>query len=795
MRAQAGVGLAICVTACAGLLAGAQLPKSQSRLAPLVRFSRDIQPILAEKCFRCHGPDQKTRMAGLRLDTEYGAFAALASGGKVFAPGSPAHSKAYQRMVAPNAALRMPPPGSDLTVTSAQLKVVKQWIGQGAKWERHWSLITPVSPPVPAVKLKRWPVNPIDNFILARLEGERLAASPGAARETLLRRVSLDLTGIPPTLAEIDGFLADRIPGAFERVVDRLLASPRFGERMVWDWLEAARYSDTNGYQEDRTRPMWPWRDWAVKAINANMPFDQFTVEQIAGDLLPGATLDQRIATGFNRNHMLNGEGGRIPEESRVEYVMDRVDTTTTVWLGLTMGCARCHDHKYDPFTQRDYYQLYAYFNNVNETGSVDRNGSANPVVELPTAEQAARLADLRAKVEELSTTASGLKEGSPERSEAQKRFDAAKKEVESLNNSVTLAMVMEDRKEPRQAHILIRGTYEKPGDKVESGVPAALAPLPPGSPSNRLALAHWLTSPANSLTARVAVNRYWQMLFGTGLVLTTEDFGIQGEKPSHPDLLDWLATDFVRSKWDVKRLVKLIVTSATYRQSSVATAKMLELDPANRLLSRGPRYRLPAFMLRDQALAVAGLLVEKLGGPPVKPYQPEGVWEDFSYGKITYTQDHGESLYRRSLYTFWRRSVAPTGMFDASPRRVCSMRQTITNTPLQSLTLLNDITFVEAARVMAERVMKEAGWSPEERIGYGFQLAAGRRPRPDELRVLVEAFQRAKEQFGRDAGAVGQLLSVGEKPRDQKLSATDLAAYATVMSIILNLDEVLCKE
>jgi mono/diheme cytochrome c family protein len=839
----------LCLTAIAPLAAAAFPNKpAQGKAAPPetnskpISFARDIRPILSDKCFKCHGPDSIARMANLRLDTEKGAFADL-NGAHPFVPGDPAKSLAYERMTSKDPAKRMPPPNSNRTLTQAQIELIRRWIQQGAQWQKHWSFIPPVRPGLPEVKNKAWAKNAIDRFILARLQREGIKPSAAAPKEKLIRRVTLDLTGLPPTREELDAFLSDASPTAYETVVDRLLRSPRFGERWVWEWLDAARYSDTNGYQEDRARPMWPWRDWAINALNSNMPFDQFTVEQIAGDMLPNATVSQKIATGFNRNHMLNGEGGRIPEESRVEYVMDRVDTTSTVWLGVTMGCARCHDHKYDPFTQKEYYQFYAYFNNIPESGGVDRNGSANPVISLPTPEQTARIAELQKSIGELnqklSDTDKKLREEQPEwerkssnpaskvpaniaallkvaskdrtaaqskelttyylsqspaRVELQKQVDAARKSVDETNNAVILAMVMEEMPKPRDTHILIRGAYDKPGDPVSCGLPAVLPPLPTDTSNSRLGLAKWLVDPSNPLTARVAVNRFWQTLFGTGLVKTAEDFGVQGEAASHPELLDWLATEFMRTKWDVKGILKQIVMSATYRQTSDVTPALLEKDPENRLLARGPRFRLPSFVLRDQALALSGLLVEKVGGPPVKPYQPEGVWEDFSYGKITYTQDHGESLYRRSLYTFWRRSVAPTDLFDTGARRGCTVRMTRTNTPLQALTTLNDTTFVEASRVFAERVMK-SGKTPEERISAAFRMATARRPTPAELAVLTRGYQRYLNQYKADPEAAKKLITVGESKPDAKLDSAELAATTNVMSLILNLDEVMSKE
>jgi hypothetical protein len=797
---------------------------------PMVQFNRDIRPILSDTCFKCHGPDKAKRKADLRFDTEAGAFADL-GGHRAIVPGDLARSELYRRITAADEEERMPPIRSGRKLTAQQIDLLRRWIEQGAKWQKHWSLIPPQRPPLPAVKNRQWGRNPIDAFILERLEHEGLTPSAEAARTTLIRRVTLDLTGLPPTPVEVDAFLADPSPNAYEKVVDRLLRSSRYGERMVLEWLDAARYADSNGYQSDRTRTMWPWRDWVIDALNQNMPFDQFTVEQLAGDLLPRATLSQKIATGFNRNHMLNGEGGRIPEESRVDYVVDRVDTTATVWLGLTLGCARCHDHKYDPLTQKEYYQFFAYFNNVPESGSVDRGGSAAPVIPLPTSEQSQQIAALNKTIAELEQQvkanadklrltpaewqrrvfASLAKAPAPmsallnipehylasslERQALQKKLADSRKALDGINNSVTLAMVMEDRPQPRDTFVLQRGAYDKPGAKVSPGVPASLSPLPKDVPNNRLGFVRWLVDPANPLTARVAVNRSWQLFFGTGLVKTVEDFGMQGEAPSHPELLDWLATEFVRTCWDVKAMHRLIVTSATYRQSSRLTPLLLERDPDNRLLARGPRYRLSSYVIRDQALALSGLLVAKIGGPPVKPYQPPGIWEDMTFGQIRYQQDKGASLYRRSLYTFWRRTVGPTTMFDTSARQVCTVRQPRTNTPLQSLILLNDVTYVEAARALAERLMTQGGTTPEERITLAFRLAMARPPSDVERRILGQGFQRLLRQYQADRQAALKLISVGEAPRNPKLDVAELAAYTGLASLILNLDEVISKE
>ncbi len=782
------------MTASTFLLLAALVPAVEP--PPAVEFNRDIRPILSDVCFTCHGPDSTKRKAGLRLDTEEGAKIKRRRR-QAFVPGKPEQSEAFLRIVSADETEQMPPPGAHRKLTPRQIELVRRWIEQGARWQKHWALLPPSRPQPPSVKSRAWPRNPIDAFVLARLEKEGVAPSPEAEKTTLIRRVTLDLTGLPPTPTEVERFLNDRAPDAYERVVDRLLASPRYGERMVLEWLDAARYADSNGFQQDRTRTLWPWRDGVLSALNRNQPFDQFTVEQLAGDLLPGATTAQKIASGFHRNHMLNGEGGRIPEESRVDYVVDRVDTTATVWLGLTLACSRCHDHKYDPFSQKEYYQLYAYFNNVAESGSVDRGGNAAPVLRLPSPQQTRRLAELDRDLAALDRQLKQLppKASATTRGELQKHRDATRKQREAVDRAVLQTMVMEERPTPRATHLLVRGAYDKYGEKVGPGTPAALPPLPKGAPPNRLGLARWLADPGNPLTARVTVNRHWQQFFGNGLVQTTEDFGTQGKLPTHPELLDWLAVELASNGWDVKALHRLIATSATYRQSSRVAATSRARDPNNLLLARGPRYRLSSFALRDQALALSGLLVERLGGPPTRPYQPAGVWEEMTFGQVRYQQDKGEGLYRRSLYTFWRRTVGPTTMFDTSARQVCSVKPPRTNTPLQALVLMNDPTYVEAARVLAERVLTEGGTSPAQRGEWLFELATARKPNVREAAVLTRALTRLRGQYRTDKAAAAKLLAIGEMPRKPGLDAVEVAAWTGLATLILNLDEVVNKE
>jgi len=1022
--------------------------------APPVDFNRDIRPVLSDKCFACHGPDEKNRMAKLRLDTKDGALS-------VIVPGKSADSKLVQRVAAEKKGLKMPPVASGKTLDDKQVDALRRWIDQGAKWESHWSYAPAKRPELPGVKNKTWARNAIDNFVLARLEKEGLKPSRETDRATLVRRLTFDLTGLPPTQADVASFLADKSPDAYEKRVDALLQSPHYGERMTMQWLDLARYADTHGYHIDSHRDMWPWRDWVIKAFNTNMPFDRFTVAQIAGDLLPNPTRDQLVATGFNRNHMINFEGGAIAEEYQTEYVIDRLETTANVWMGMTIGCARCHDHKYDPIRQKDFYSFFAFFNTLPEKGLDGQKGNAEPMLPLPDDAQQRHLDELKHEIaarslpEELlaieqinwekkqlakmpvpqrtglaahyeldgnladtsggyhhakltgdepaypagmvgkavdfngksqvaftsvgdfdtntpfglamwvklsggrdkdslnflqktdssqarrgyeiefdeSVTLPGLKRGShlvirlihrwpgevielrtkehiiyrdwyqvtlnydgsgkarglqlflngkpadvevvtdnltgsirnsvpmevgnmkalrpfkgtlddlriytapvdprqihvlavdepvrsllsgtAKRTRDQKErlrdyfmtygvapaYRAQYRELKTLREQrdavdklVPTVMVMEDMTGKRRDNfILMRGDYRNKTEKVTAEVPSMLPPMPKDAPRNRLGLAQWLVDPNHPLTARVAVNRYWQLYFGTGLVKTAEDFGSQGEAPSHPELLDWLATEFVRTGWDVRAMQRLIVTSAAYRQSSKVTPELHERDPENRLLARMSRFRLPAEMVRDNALAVSGLLNPLMGGPSVFPYQPPGIWEDIAFGAEfsaqSYTPDHGDKLYRRSMYTFWKRTMPPPGLntFDAPDREKCTARRLMTNTPLQALVLMNDPTYVEAARMLAERTMKEGGKDEAQRIAYAFELATARKPAPRETAVLREILHSKT--------ATEKVLHVGESVPDAKLNPKELAAWTTVASVILNLDETITKE
>jgi hypothetical protein len=807
-----------------------------------VTFSRDVLPILSDACFTCHGPDAGARKGKLRFDTEEGA---LHRKGRdpVIVPGKSAMSELIRRIVTSDEKEVMPPRNSNRKLSAKQIEVLKRWVDSGAKWGQHWAFEAPRRPSVRAVKDTKWVRNAIDAFVRARLETVGLTPQPEAPRETLIRRLSLDLTGLPPTPAEVEAFVKDTAPDAYEKVVERLLSSAHYGERMAWEWLEAARYADSNGYQGDSERTMYPWRDWAVEAFNRNLPFDQFTIQQLAGDLLPGATPEQKLATAFCRNHMINGEGGRIAEENRVDYVMDMAETAGTIWLGLTFNCCRCHDHKFDPLTQKDYYGLFAFFNQTPVNGG-GGDPQAQPAIELSGADHKAKLAELSQAVQHLgqqvdefeaklfirpekaplkdAPKAAGLKPellaimqvaaakrsrkqlddlekhwqaSEPKYAELMKKQRVAIEARDGYSRTLPRVMVMEDMPKPRDTFMLFRGSYEKPTDKVSAAVPGVLPPMSADAPRNRLGLARWLVSPNHPLTARVTVNRLWQQVFGTGLVKTPEDFGVQGEKSPHPELLDWLATEFVRTGWDVKQMQRLIVTSATYRQSSKVTPALFERDPQNRLLARGPRFRMPSWMIRDQALAASGLLVPSLGGPPVKPYQPTGVWEDATFGGKRYQQDKGDALYRRSLYTFWRRIVGPTIFFDAAPRQVCTVKPTRTNSPLHALTTLNDVTFVEASRALAERVLTDAAPTPEARIELAFRRVVARPPSAAEQKVLLRGVERVRKEFAADPAAAKKFLAIGESKRNEKLDVVEHASYAALCSAILNLDEALTKE
>jgi len=1010
-----------------------------------IEFNRDVRPILSNNCFLCHGPDPKHREGGLRLDQRDSAVTKLESGRVGIAPGDVANSHIIQRITSQNPDEQMPPKASGKNLTTAEVEILKQWIAQGAEYQGHWAFLTPVRRDPPETKFAPQVRNDIDKFILHRLETAGLAPSPEGDKVALLRRVTLDLTGLPPTLPELDAFLADTSPEAYERVVDRLLMSPRYGEHQGRIWLDAARYGDTHGLHLDNERSLWPYREWVINSLNANKPFDQFTIEQLAGDLIPNATTDQKVASGFNRCNVTTSEGGSINDEVLVRYAVDRTEALSTVWLGLTLNCCVCHSHKFDPISQKEFYSLYSYFYSMADAAMDGNALLPPPILKLPRDADTAKLKELDAQIaatnqqiatelagvkyvdplegteppvdaltvlrqeyvwieddlpsgaqaqgdtpwkfntkveghvfsgEKASTrTATGLSQhfftganpglkigegdvlfayvyldpanppksimlqfndgqwehrgnwGDPnaigfgalntpakrqmgdlpkagewvrlevdaqhvglkpgstlngwaftqsggtvhwdragvvtrvtpvqtefpsqiawEQSElptprkelpgpiqeilklerAKRNPDQQKqlrdyfieninpatratfaalrakvaeydKQKKDLDAAIPATMISGDLPQPREAFVLIRGAYDKKGEKVERGVPAILPPMPEGAPNNRLGLAQWLVAPNHPLTARVIVNRYWQQFFGTGLVKTAEDFGAQGVWPTHPELLDWLATEFIRTGWDVKRMHKLMVMSATYRQSSRVSPELLARDPENQLLARGPRFRLDAEVIRDSVLSLSGLLVEREGGKSVKPYQPEGVWEAVAFvGSNTreFKQDSGESLYRRSLYTFWKRTSPPPllATFDAPSRENCTVRRPRTNTPLQALALMNDKQYVEAARKLAARLMKEGGATGPERLTYGFRLATGRTPSARELEVLQKTLDKNLASFAADKAAADKLLSYGDSPKATDLDPAEHAAWTMIANMLINLDETITK-
>lgn len=1031
-----------------GLIALSSLLGPAVAAEPAVDFNRDIRPILSDTCFTCHGPDEAKRVTDLRLDIRETATAMLESGVTAIVPGKPEESELVSRLTAEDPDVRMPPADFKRHLTPREIELFRKWVEQGAEYKQHWSFIAPERPPVPAVSDPSWVQNPIDAFTLARMTDAGLAPNPPADAARQLRRATLDLTGLPPSLSELDTFAADHSGDAYERAVERLLASPRYGEHQARYWLDAARYGDTHGLHLDNQRSMFPYREWVVRAFNANKPFDEFTREQIAGDLLPNASTEQLIATGFNRCNVSTSEGGAIDEEFRVRYAIDRTETIGTVFLGLTVGCCVCHDHKYDPIKQKEFYGLFAYYNstadaamdgnailpppsvkvptaaqqrrkteletaiageetswkefvaaigyeepagaeaaplppeheeyvwvddalppNAKPEATGDDNGSgwrwvgppdhpvysgtlstirqsrgervaqhfftgADPLtindgdvffayvylepaslpkqimlqfndgswehraywgeggkipfgadgtpsklrlgdlpmsggwvrLEVPAASvglspgskvngmaftqaggtvrwdkagvvtaNAARLASATALAAWEAAIASALdkvpesirtilavaeKDRTSEQRDAvlgyfqagvqpkiadrlatrQTSLTGLRGELTKLEAEIPSTLVMQEAGQAREAFVLVRGQYDQHGDPVKPGVPAVLPQLPEGAPSNRMALANWLVDPRHPLTARVTVNRMWQHYFGTGLVKTAEDFGSQGEWPSHPDLLDWLAVELIDSGWDVKHIHRLIVTSNTYRQSSAATPEKLAADPENRLLSRGPRHRLDAEVLRDSALAASGLLVERIGGESVKPYQPPGLWEAVGFtssNTVNFVQDHGEKLYRRGLYTFWKRTSPPPMLqtFDAPSREQCTVRRPRTNTPLQALALMNDTQLVEAARHLAERMMFEGGPTPAERLAFGFHVVTGRAPEPHETDVLARTYEAQLARYKTDAAAATQLLSVGESKRNESLDPAEHAAMTMMANLILNLDEAVTKE
>ncbi len=820
-----------------------------------ISFNREIRPILSENCFYCHGQDANKRESDLRLDVrelaiEHGAID----------PGQLESSLLIERIQSTDPAVMMPPPNSNRRLSDEQIRLLKQWVAEGAGYQEHWAFVAPQRPTEPDVKDSQWCRNPIDRFVLAKLEALDWQPAPIADRATLIKRLSADLVGLPPSPAAVAAFVADDDPAAYEKLVDELLSSPHYGERLALPWLDAARYSDSNGFQQDGDNWQWMWRDWVVKALNEDLSFDQFTTWQLAGDLLPNATTEQQIATGFNRNHLLNGEGGAIAEEQRFNGLFDRVDTTATNWLGLTMACAQCHDHKYDPTTQQDYYRLLDAFNQAPESGAPRQFSTRirvdQPILELPTEENKLRIAEFEIQIagaqaewhrlvdeafatwqggvesngavvdgpalpdpliEVLKTPAgdrtedrqkllvAGLRQHFDEQvRDAQFKDTAAVKKLANLKaelanyrgDQIPRPMIMSDENN-RETQVLDRGEYLKPLEKVTFDVPQFLPPLAADLPRNRLGFARWLFAPENPLTARVQVNRMWQYFFGTGIVKTSEDFGLQSEYPVHPELLDWLAIEFRESGWSMKHMHRLIVTSNTYRQSSRMTEKHRQQDQENRLHARGSRLRMPSLLLRDWALDSAGLLNHRIGGRPVYPYQPDAVWEALAITKerdFTYPASSGDDLYRRSIYTFWRRTVGPTNMFDTANRQTCRVRSGITSTPLHALTTLNDPTWVEAARMIAQRSLEQSG-DINAQIQLAFQHVVCRVATDREIDQMRTALDRQVEFFKQDLAAAEAFLAVGSIPRNKSLDAIQHAALTALCLAILNFDEALTRE
>ncbi|MCC9655952.1 PSD1 and planctomycete cytochrome C domain-containing protein [Rhodopirellula halodulae] len=822
-----------------------------------ISFNRDIRPILSDRCYFCHGFDENHRAADLRLDIREEAE-------YVWDVDSPENSELLLRITSDDPDMVMPPPSAHKkAITEDEVALIRRWIEQGAPYEAHWSFVAPEKVATKSTN----PSDVIDELVEQKQKAHDLQFAASATPAKWLRRVSLDLTATPPTTDEMHAFetaVAEQGESAYSDAVDRLFASPAYGERMALEWLDVARYADTNGFQADAYRMNWPWRDWVIRAFNENMPYDQFTVEQLAGDLLPEPTEDQLIATAFNRNHMIQAEGGSISEENIAKNNFDRVETTGTAWMGLTINCCQCHDHKFDPLKQSDYYSMMSFFNQISETGMTSKKlnvkrpgkrydikywvdkpfitvGSDEVKEQLAAAREEVKAvqAELDAKRDEYVAAArkwvqeirddpeEGAKRIKPGeyvarfiynadlnnpnsnafgqlintylgRNEPWKsmkgRIAEAEAKANRLQEQLPLVMVMRDDK-PRETFVLLRGNYETPGDKVSPTTPEFLPPIDiadgRGKP-NRLDFARWLMSPEHPLTSRVTVNRYWQLMFGRGLVATPDDFGLQGELPTHPKLLDWLSVDFRESGWDVQALVKAIALSKTYRQSAVVDAETIAKDPENKWLARGARQRLDSRILRDQALALSGLLNSEMGGLPVAPYQPGGIWESMSLNKNHYMRDDGNDLYRRSLYTVWRRVVAPANFFDVPSRQSCSVKVTRTSTPLHALTTLNDTTYVEAARVWAERLLETEG--DQQRLTQAFFAATARQPNDDELQTLQQTLQRSRQHFESATEEAAELLENGEAPVTSDASPPEIAAWTSVCLLMLNLDETLCK-
>lgn len=752
-----------------------------------IDFNRDIRPLL-NTCAACHGPDEEQREAGLRLDSREGATEDM-GGYAAIVPGDPEASELIARVMSTDSSERMPPEGKGDPLSEAEIARLRQWIEQGAEYDIHWSYAKPVRPAVPEVKQLDWPRNPIDAFILARLEAEGLQPSPPADRFALARRVALDLTGLPPTWEEVERFANDQRGDAYERYVDAQLSKPAFGERWARVWLDLARYADSAGYADDPLRTVWAYRDYVVRSLNENKPFDQFTVEQIAGDLLENPTEEQLIATAFHRNTMTNSEGGTNDEQFRNEAIVDRVGTTMAVWMGTTISCAQCHTHKYDPITQVEFFQFFDFF---NQSEDADRRDES-PLLEIWTEEQKKQKTEWQERIGELQGRIDGATDKNDPTLQAEHDEIARLQEQLAAIKPLTTVPVMRElpAENQRTTKVQLRGNYLSTGEQVTKGVPAAFHPLPDDAPQNRLGLARWLVDEANPLTPRVIANRHWEQIFGTGIVETSEEFGSQGELPSHPELLDWLAVELRDSGWDLKAFLKMLVMSATYRQQSVVGPELQERDPLNRLLARGPRFRISAETVRDQTLFVADLLSDKMHGPPVNPPQPK-LGLSAAFGSATdWTTSESEDRYRRGLYTSWRRSSPYPSMatFDAPNREVCTVRRIRTNTPLQALVTMNDPVYLEAAQSLARR-MAAADESAEQRIEFGIRTCLLRHPRPEELQRLVQLYQESREHFAQNPEQARSLAEDPLGPLPEPLEPADLAALTVVGNVLLNLDE-----
>ncbi len=748
-----------------------------------VSYSRDIKPLLAGRCYACHGPDEGKRKAKLRLDVREVAVQ------KAIKPGNAAASPLVQRITTSDADEVMPPPHSKKEpLTPPQIDLLRRWIDQGAKFDVHWAYVKPARPPLPEVKKQAWVRNAIDSFVAARHERLGLQPSPEADRVTLLRRLYFDLTGLPPTPEETDRFVKDSSPQAYDRLVERLLASPHFGERMALYWLDLVRYADTAGYHSDNHRDITPFRDWVIDAFNKNKPFDQFTIEQLAGDLLPNPTTEQRIASGYNKLLMTTEEGGAQPKEYTAKYAADRVRNASGVWLASTMGCCECHNHKFDPFLTKEFYQLAAFFADVKEI-AVGRQEQTP----LPTPDQAGQLRKLESDINDLKTA---LKKPGPDAARQRERLALLEKQKKQLDESVPRTLITVSVP-PRTMRVLPRGNWlDDSGEIVQPATPASLPPLGVnGRRATRLDLAKWLVSRDHPLTARVFVNRLWLLTFGQGIVKSVDDFGTQGSFPTHPELLDWLAVEFMDSGWDVKHILRLIVRSSTYRQSSAAGKELRERDPGNACLARQGRFRLDAEMVRDNALAITGLLSRKIGGPSVKPYQPAGYWAYMNFPKREWMSDKGDSLYRRGLYTYWCRTFLHPSLlaFDASTREECTAERPRSSTPLQALVLLNDPIYVECARVFAERIVRGASGVPD-RLHLAYCRALSRPPRPEEEKVLAALYARHLADFQADRNAARKLVATGEYPVPADIDVAELAAWTSVARVLLNLHETITR-